>query len=327
MRKLNIYILHCKALKERDASISNIVAKIKSSSYSNVEIGQIFLIASNDPSDINVELIQKTIDYSTVKEQNLALYNQFIKNIHVNQLSNTLKHVDALRKIIETPNTDLHLVIEDDMLFGDDLCSVLDSVLTKIKAQPIVFLGLPSNESGDIEIKETKTQFNIIPLVDSYIINYDTAKLISDNVFPIKFTTVFQLNYTLQKCGIQSYQSSRNVFVNGSKYGMFVSSLNPNNSLVFNKDYVTLLEIVNRATNTADDSIVVAKMQRESPIAKSPDFMYLIAKFHIKEKNYKEAEQILSEAYNITLANNGIVNHESVMLKDFITLFKHLQSF
>jgi hypothetical protein len=319
--------LHCKALKERDASINNIVAKIKSSTYTNVEIGQIFLIASNDPSDINVELIQKTIDYSAVKEQNLALYNQFIKNIHVNQLSNTLKHIDALRKIIETPNTDLHLVIEDDMLFGDDLCKVLNTVISKISDQPIVFLGLPSNESGDIDIKETSAQFNIIPLVDSYIINYDTAKMISDNIFPIKFTTVFQFNYILQKCSVKSFQSSRNVFVNGSKYGMFVSSLNPNNSLVFNKDYVTLLEIVNRASNTADDSIVVAKMQRESPIAKSPDFMYLIAKFHIKEKNYKEAEKVLSEAYNIALSNNGIVNHESAMLKDFITLFKHLQSF
>jgi hypothetical protein len=221
----------------------------------------------------------------------------------------------------------LHLVVEDDALFGEDLCQSLDELVGKISDQPIVFLGLPSNEQTEQSqaLQIQATNFNIIPIIDSYIVNYNTAKLIHDNFFPIKFTSVFQYNYILQRLGIKTFQTNRNVFVNGSKYGMFVSSLNPNNALVFNKDYVSVLELLNKPTNTIEDSQVVSRLLKESPIAKSPDFMYLAARYSIKEKKYVEAEKLLSEAYNVTLANNGIVNHESAMLKDFILLFKHLQ--
>lgn len=325
MKALHIYIIHCKALKEREASISNIINKLRSHNYGSINIGEVFLIASNDPSDIPVEFIQKSIDYSIINDQSLAIFNQFIKNIHINQLSNTLKHADALNKIISKPNDDLHLVIEDDALFGEDLCKTLDNVIKGINSEPIIFLGLPSTatEQGGITIQPTS--FDVIPMVDSYLITYDTAKLIHDNFFPIKFTSVFQMNYIIKRLGIKTYQTNRNVFVNGSKYGMFVSSLNPNNALVFNKDYVSVLELLNKPTNTIEDSKTVETLLKDSPISKSPDFLYLVARYNIKEKKYVEAEKLLSEAYNITLSNNGIVNHESAMLKDFIRLFKHLQ--
>lgn len=325
MKALNIYIIHSKALKEREASISNIVNKLRSQKYGSFNIGEVFLIASNDPNDIPVEFIQKSIDYSIINDSKLAIFNQFIKNIHINQLSNTLKHGDALNKIISKPNDDLHLVIEDDALFGEDLCQTLDKLIGKITDESIIFLGLPSTatEQGDLSVQATT--FDVIPIVDSYLITYDAAKMIHDNFFPIKFTSVFQMNYIIKRLGIKTYQTNRNVFVNGSKYGMFVSSLNPNNALIFNKDYVTVLELLNKPVNTAEESQTVEALLKESPISKSPDFMYLVARYNIKEKKYADAEKLLSEAYNISLSNNGIINHESAMLKDFIRLFKHLQ--
>lgn len=327
MKTLHIYIIHAKALKEREVSISNIVTKLKSHTYKNAIIGDVYIMASNDPDVIPIDFIQKSIDYTIINDSELAVFNQFIKNIHVNQLSNTLKHADALNKIAQNQNDDLHLVIEDDTLFGEDVCETLDTILGNLTDQPITFLGLPSNEKADNPIAIIPSNFTVVPVVDSYLIKYDTAKLLCDNFFPIKFTAVFQINYILKKLGIKIYQSNKNVFVNGSKYGMFVSSLNPNNALVFNKDYVTVLEILNKETNTHEDALKVNKLARESPIAMSPDFMYLIARYSIKEKKYKDAEKLLSEAYNLILSNNGIVNHESSILKDFIRIFKHLQTF
>lgn len=327
MKALHIYILHAKALKDREISISNIVTKLKSYIYKNITIGDVYIMASNDPDSIPIDFIQKSIDYSMINDAKLKVYNQFLKNIHVNQLSNTLKHVDSLNKIIQKQNDDLHLVIEDDVLFSDNVCEAIDSVIGDIKDQPIIFLGLPSNVHPDQPIGIIPSTFPIVPVVDSYIIKYNTAKLLCDNFFPIKFTAVFQLNYLLNKLDIEVFQTNKNVFVNGSKYGMFVSSLNPNNALIFNKDYVTVLEIINKEQNTLEEDLIIRRLAKESPISTSPDFMYLIAKYTIKEKKYKEAEKLLSDSYNLILAKNGIVNHESSILKDFIRIFKHLQSF
>ncbi len=331
MKNIHIYILHCKSLTERDRSVNNIITQLKDSSYSynNLKIHNVSIVASNDPSEVPIDVIQKTIDYSMIQDVSLSKYNQFIKNIHINQLSNTLKHFDALSNIVKKTDVnddDLFLILEDDILFGQDLNKSLDTIVGCLKEEPIVFLGLPSNDQGELTIKPTSSNFSIIPLVDSYLINHKTAKLIVDNFFPIKFTNVFQMNYLLNKLGIVSYQSTRNIFVNGSKYGMFVSTLNPNNSLVFNKDYMSILEIVNKAgTPTHEDDAIVDKIVTTSPVNESPDFLHLIAKYQMKKNNFKEAEKLFAKAYNHSLSNHGIINHESTMLKEFISIFKFLQ--
>lgn len=328
MKNLYIYILHCKSLTERDTSINNIVSKLKDASYKNLNIKEVSVIASNDPSEVPIDVIQKTIDYSMIQDASLSRFNQFIKNIHINQLSNTLKHFDALSNIVKKPDSDedLYLVLEDDMLFGEELNRSLDTIIGSMKEESLVFLGLPSSDQGELCIKPTSANFSVIPLVDSYLITHKTAKLIVDNFFPIKFTSVFQMNYLLSKLGIVSYQSTKNIFVNGSKYGMFVSTLSPNNSLVFNKDYMSILEIVNKqGAPTEDNDIYIEKLLKESPINKSPDFLHLVAKYKMKKNNFKDAEKLFAEAYNLSLSNHGIINHESTMLKDFISIFKYLQ--
>ena len=326
-RKLNIYIIHSKDLAIRENSIRNLSTKLKTGKYKNIKVEDIYVIASNDPREIQIQTIQQIIDYSTVDEPHLAMFNQFLKNLHINQLSNTLKHVDALHKITETPNKDLHLVLEDDMLFADDVCQTLDDIVAKYDNQPIVFLGLPTNTtSRDIDIQPTAENFQIVPIVDSFLINYETAKIIKENFFPIRYSTIVQFNYLLKKLNIAAYQTTRNIFVNGSKYGMFVSSLNPNNALIFNKDYVTVLEILNKEVISDADKHIIEKLRKESPINKSPDFLYLIARYLTKEARYKEAEETYKEAYAVLLANNGILNHESALLKDYIRLFKNLQT-
>lgn len=326
--KLYVYIIHSKALSNRDIAIKNLSTKLKTSKYTNISVEEIYVIASNDPSDIELTTIQQIIDYSVLNESHLQVFNQFIKNLHINQLSNTLKHVDALHKITEQPNDDLHLVLEDDMLFGDDVCKNLDDIISKYKKEPIVFLGLPTkSDSTDIDIQPTSNNFQLVPLVDSYIINYETAKLFKENFFPIKYSTMFQYNYIMKKLNIDSYQSNKNIFINGSKYGMFVSSLNPNNALVFNKDYVTVMEILNKDILSDDDKKIVEKLRTDSPINSSPDFLYLIAKYLTKESRFTEAEQVYKQSYDLLVVNNGIINHESALLKDYIRLFKNLQTF
>ena len=325
MKTLRVYILHCKTLSDRDQNINNIVARLKNYTFENIKLGEIAIIAANDPQDIPVHIIQQVVDYSPIQDAGLAKFNQFTKNIHINQLSNTLKHMEVFQRIaLNGAANELHLILEDDVLFSEDVCVMFDKLMKAYKKQPIVFLSIPSNDVGEITFNDTKSQ--LVPFMDAYIIDTETAKTVRDNFFPIKFVNVFHMNYVLTKCNIPVFSSSRNLFVNGSRYGLFASSLNPNNQLIFNKDYMTLLELVNKPELTASDDAEVRKTISYSPIAKSPDFLHLVGKYNSKKGKYNEAEKAYKEAYDIFMSKKCILNHESIMLKDYIRLFKHLQT-
>lgn len=326
--KLHVYILHCKALKERDASVQNIVSKLQSEPMKNADLVDIAVVGSHDPSDIPLDVIQKSIEYSPIQEDGLVKYNQFVKNIHINQLSNVFKHIDALKKIAACPNDgDLHIVMEDDTLFNDDVCRSIDTLVGMIRHEQIVFTGLPSNEPS-MAIKPTREVFGgLVPLCDSYIITKRAAKAICDAIFPIRMVWNMHLNYILEKIGIVPYHSSKGIFVNGSKYGMFVSTLSPNNTLIFNRDYMLVAERLNKPLLTPEDEAFIAKTAQDTPIAKSPDFQYLMARYHSKKKDYKAAEECFKASFHTTLANNGVINHESTMLKEYISMHKHMQVF
>lgn len=329
MKKLHVYILHSKALKERDASVKNIAARLQSEAMKNVVIADIAVILSNDPSDIPMDVIQKTIEYSPIQDTALVKYNQFIKNIHINQLSNLYKHLDALKRIAACPSDDdLHLVLEDDSLFNDDICRAIDTVAGILGhgVQPIVFTGLPVNDAA-LTVKPSREVFGVVPLTDSYFVTKATAAALAGAMLPIKMAWPMQLNYLLEKLGISPYHTTKTLFVNGSKYGMFVSSLNANNQLIFNRDYMLVAEKVGKPSMTSEDEEFVSRVARETPVSKSPDFQYLMARYHTKRKDYKAASECFAAAFATTLANNGVINHESGMLKEYIAMHKHLQAF
>jgi len=323
---VDIYIIHSKTLPQRDKSVENIINKLKSHAYVNLKVGTIHIVQSNDPNDIQLNIIQQIIDYSQIQDVAYASFNQFTKNIHINQLSHTLKHLDSLQKIAKSDNQ-VNLVLEDDVLFAEDVCIKLDEFFKVYdpKIHGITFLGMPPQTEEAVSnptIINKCIDKSLIPVMESYIITKEAATIISTNFLPIKFTTLIHVNYILQKTGVQAYQSSKSVFINGSKYGSFVSSLNPNNLLVFNQDYMTVYNMIQ--SQVIDDAKVL-HVYENSSIKMSPDFMYIVGKYWNGRKDYTKARDLFQEAYNTCLLNGAIVNHESMLLKDFIRLHKHLQ--
>lgn len=319
---MDVYIIHSAQLPQRDEFMKQNIGKLQQQSFADT----ITIVQSNDPADIHVNLIQQIIDYSVINDAHLSQFNQFTKNIHINQLSHTLKHFDALQRIAKDGKDDkVYLVIEDDALFQESTIADLKAALLLMqeKKAPIVFLGLPSiTPQAELSIHEAPSS-SLLPLVDSYFVTKATAQRMIEGFLPIRFTGTVHLNYVMKKTSVQPWQASKPIVVNGSRYGLFPSSLNPNNTLAFNPDYMTVMEILRKGD--PQDETKIEQLRETSIIAKSPDFLYLIAKFYTMHKKYKEAEKIYTDAYNISLANGCIVNHESLMLKDFIRLFKHLQ--
>jgi hypothetical protein len=332
MKKLNVYFIHAKFIKEREQVIENFKKVLKKYRFRNIALGKFYVITEHDPDTIDQDIIAKFVNYEKIGESHVELYNQLLKNMHINQLSNTLKHMKALSLIAKnSSDNDLNLVLEDDILYEDKVCASFEKLVGFLpKAYDVVFLGLPVvNDTPDNSkyiFQETQKIFRVLPFCDSYIVSHSAAKAIAANYTPIKFVNNVQMSYVCEKIGITTLQSVPNVFIDGTKYGLFLSKLTPNNPLIFNNDFTTLRSIVGKEEINDTDHQTVKEILSKSAIKHNPDFIHMECAYHTRCKKYEKARERYETAYNTYMSNGCIINNESVFLRDYIRCHKFLQN-
>jgi hypothetical protein len=194
----------------------------------------------------------------------------------------------------------------------------------------LVFLGLPTNKQienrNEIKYQATQEVFRILPYTDSYIISQKTAKKLYDGYLPIKFIGNIQLSYLIESLNIKTVLTQPNIFIDGSKIGAFLSVLTPNNLLLFNQEYMAIRNQLQKQEDLTEEEVTkIEELIQKSPVQNHPDFMHVKAQFLTKQKKYKEAEELYEKALAIYTANNCIINHESLFLKEYNRLYKFLQ--
>ena len=340
--ELNIYFIHAAFLQDRARIINDFTKQINKYSFKNISKVNVQTITEYDPNSITGEIIQKTVNYTHIKQEDelkddnktssLTFYNQFIKNMHLFQLSSALKHYKAIQNIAQNSKPDdINIILEDDVIYEEKMCSLLEKVFKTLPPDfDILFLGLPTNKEiknrNEITYQNTSEIYKILPFNDSYIVSTEIAKKIATAFLPIKFTTNIQLSYLIELLNLKTVITVPNMFMGGSSYGVFLSTLNPNNLLLFNNDFMAARNtILREAPLTNEEIIKLEELFAKSTIQQHPDFQYVKAQFLTKLKKYKEAETIYENALNIYISNNCVVNHESLFLKDYIRLHKNLQ--
>lgn len=331
VKKLNIYFIHSKSLKERKSVIDNFTSLIKKYRFKNIHVDSVEIITNYEPVDIDVNTIRQFVDYSKIGESHVEFYNQLLRNLHINQLSNTLKHFKALELIAKKSNDkELNLVLEDDILYEDKVCMSFEKMTKAIPEKfDIIMLGMPTTidvvDKSNYTFQDTHKIFKVLPVCDSYLVSHSTAKALVMNYVPVKFNNATQLSYICDKLGIETIQSVPNIFIDGSKYGIFLSKLSTNNPLIFNNDFVTIRAIASRETVTKDDIEVFNKLIKKSPIKDNPDFVHMECLYYINQKDYKRAIERFTDAYNTYISNGCILSNDSIFLRDFIRTFKYVQ--
>lgn len=330
-KKLNVYFIHAKTLKEREHVIQNVKTALKGHKFRNLSLSSFRVIDDFDPNDIDTQFIRENVSYSKIEETHVQQFNGYIKNLHINQLSNALKHRKALELIAKRSNdNEINLILEDDVLYEERFCASLDTLVSALPSSyDIVFLGMPTKtappKSDTYTFQDTRETFDVLPFCDSYIISHSACKALVPHYSPIKFCNNVQLSFMCYKLGLTTLQSVANIFIDGSKYGMFLSKLNTNNPLIFNNDFTTLRTIISREHMNEESKNEVLKILSTTPLKHNPDFLHLECLFHIKNKDYEKARQKFEEAYNVYAANGCTLSHDSAFLRDYIFLHKHLQ--
>ena len=332
VRNLNIYFIHSKDLKERQSVIDNFRSVVKKYKFNNVCVSSIKVIEDHDPSDIDVNTIRQYVEYSKITESHVEFYNQLLKNLHVNKLSNSLKHLKALELIAKHSDDDtINMVLEDDILYEDKICFSLDRMFATMPQKfDVIFLGMPTTtdvvDKNSFSYQDTHKIFKVLPVCDSYLISHASAKALVMNYAPVKFSNNIQMSYVCDKLGIETLQTIPNIFIDGSKYGLFLSKLSSNNPLIFNNDFVNLRSLISKQEMTTKDHDDVKALLTRSPIKDNPDFIHLECLYHIKQHDYKKAIKRFDDAYNTYMNNQCILSNDSVFLKDYIKAHKHLQT-
>lgn len=328
---VNFYFIHAKWLKDRQKVIDNFTKIIRKYIFRTVKIGTINVIEEMDPEAIDHEFIKQNVNYTPFTEPNLVNYNGFLRNMHINQLSNVMKHYKAYESIKSASDDEIHIILEDDIIFEEKMCFLLEKLVRNIPVKhDLIFLGLPTNKEikdrNNIAFQNTSELMKIIPYCDSYVISKEAATKLHENFLPIKFIMNFQLSYLMDKLDLSGQLVYPNIFMDGSKVGAFVSHLNPNNVLMFNNDYNNVRNILSKTEITPEEDALLNKIFNASPLSGHPDFSYLKAKYLVHVGNYIEAKKCYEKTYNMYKDKKTIINHESFFLKDYIRLFKHLQT-
>lgn len=319
------YVIHSKSLQLREQSMKQLTDKLKNSLNIDSEI-----ITDYDVDSISMDEIKTFVDLN--KTNKYEFFDGIIRNIHIKNVSNALKHHVALKKAAsDAGKHDFYLVLEDDVLFGDDIVQKIGQVIGTYSTHKwdMIFMGLPSlspiEDQNKVEPKLVSDTFRVLPSCDSYMMHKSVVEKISSAFLPIKFVTNIHMSYLATSIPLKLMYTSPNVFIDGSKMGVYLSSLEANNKLYLNPEYNQLNNLIRKDTYTEEDTKVINSMIENVKFKTHPDIQYLIGLYNEKCKNYAKAKDIYEAIYKIYSQNGCVVNNESELLTQYINIHKHFQ--
>eukprot|EP00798_Chlamydomonas_sp_ICE-L_P026519 gene26519-17594_t len=106
----------------------------------------------------------------------------------------------------------------------------------------VVFISLPSPPTEDLSFPATGHALPHPSACDAYLVTPKAAEAMARAMLPVRLPTPIHLHYVANTLGLRMYVSSHNVFVDGSKIGAAVSTIQSNNLLIWNQPFCKLFD-------------------------------------------------------------------------------------
>jgi GR25 family glycosyltransferase involved in LPS biosynthesis len=330
-KNINIYIISTEELKNRITNINNVVSILKNLCVKNNI--QAFINLISEPSsatvDKNISVFNSRVDYSTFSDNNE--YNEYITMLNSCQISNYEKHRELYKIIKDKDDEELHLIIEDDMLISNSYISNIDEMIKDLTIKDncdlwdILFLSLNTVNNGDNFIN-FRTVYNKLITKSCYFVK----PKICNKLYEESSTFKLQIKYFISKYiednkDLNVYFYNKNTLIEGTKIGIYPSSVNSVNYLYFNNEYIGLLKIYNKDVITDDDIVEACGLYKIVENINSSDIINIMGMIYNKHKNYKEAKKCFIKALDVHKKNYGYLQKNSNILNNCITIFQHDQ--
>ncbi len=306
--------------------------------------GRVEHVASHDPSELVAGgQLASLIDTNAASLDDEQM-RPLVRALHVRQLSNALKHLEALKRVAALPPSGeggrFALVVEDDAVFGDSMVDALRRAASDAPADAgVVFVGLPSTRlpapgSTASLFDDPLVLFpgNVLPACESYLVSQEAARRLVEAFLPVRMPTNAQLAYLLRRelrvgaaapsGPFRSYVAVPNAFADGSKVGITASSIEANNQLVWNQVYCLASELLR--SGRADKKQLqrdFEELWQKQPFKDHPDCVVQLADQLSSCGRYGEAQDAYERALKEYGARNCVVNTNSEFMRRYMATY------
>lgn len=331
--KLYIYIIHTQNLTNRALrSHGNYIKFAEAAKSLGFKIIPI-LILKHDPSDLqqNIEKLQENVKRENINDPDFDNHN---KIFNIQMISNIEKHKEAWKRIYSTEENDqynnYYLILEDDVFIVKDSIEYFIKLLNIIKTRSfkwdMIFLGIPypddTTENLDI-LNYKNNNIKILPSKEAYFITQRNARRLYDTFSIYKYILRVHLSYIFYTYpnDYNIYYTNKRITIDGSKVGIFPSSIHEINHLIYNNEYMALYNYYIKSSDNIQENFNNIKELYDKVIAlKNTDFDVLYAKILIKINKLYDAKNVLLNGLNYYKSSQGIVNNRSELVNLLIDI-------
>jgi hypothetical protein len=256
-----------------------------------------------------------------------------VSALQLRHVANARKHMDALRAV--AAGGGVGLVLEDDALpcggWREALAAAAAAAAAEDALAPggcLAYLGVPAqNPPGDGPGPfPLSASYEFSPVCDSYVVGPQAARCLAGGFLPVRFRTNVHLGYLAESLGARALVFRKNAFFDGSKLGAYASTLNVNNRLVFNWEYMRARKLLEAAQGSAsaEERAAAAGAAKEilaaSSIKGNSDVMYLRALCEAELSGPRAGKVAFAAAYEAAVRAGALINNESELLTSYVAL-------
>lgn len=324
---IHIYVIHYTELKERKSCVDSLLGFNDPMNKVHVH-----LITEQDPKDIDMAQVRKFIEVGEYPNDHNPTYKQFVRPFSMNILSNNMKHLRAIIAASTGNENDYHVILEDDVVFSSNIVLQIRSLINSIRDKSdwdVIMLGQPSStiaSSNNAELIPLGGN-SVLPCCESYLLSTRSAKLLKEKVLPIRFSTNVQLSYIFDRFDMKTFKVFPNIVGDGSKMGTYVSTVQPNNVLIFNNTFKEIYTLLLKEDDylLPADSEHILRLLENNEFKTNPDIMHMEGLFYKTKGDYAKAVEVFARALKIYKENHAVVNNNSIFLRNYIDCYKKLQ--
>lgn len=328
---LNVYIVHCDKLNNRIKYINSTLELIKNVSQENDFNLNVKII--NEP---NVDYITKNIDIynkrTNLEKDDNVYFNNLIKILNVQQISN----IEAHRNIYDYINNEdeLHFIIEDDVVINEQYIDNIKTLFANMRNNTfpewdILFTCTASTNDNSMELVSSRIPFKVMLSKSSYFIKPSLAKNLIEYFKTLKFTFKIGLSkYIDENVDVKSYVLNKHTFMEGSKIGIFTSSIHTSTNFLYqNINYVALAKMSSLETISSEQIANAQILFDRVKDMNNPDIFHTMAILYYKNQDFAKAKELMIEACNFIESEHGIVSKSTDILNNAINMFQYDQPY
>ena len=328
MTILNVYLIHSEHLTNRIKYINSTIDMIKQIGEKLNYIVNIKSVKepSKDFIDDNIDKFNARVDYA--KEENGdEQFNNVIGTLNSCQISNIEKHKQIFKHIKN--KDEIHFILEDDVVINKDYIDNIEEAFKYVgdnRNWDIVFTCLACIDSESLSFVDSRSQYKFLLSKSSYFINPETALKLDNFLEIYKYNLKNSISkFIWDNKNIQSFVFNKHTFLEGSKMGFFPSSVNNNNFLFQNINFINMTKISNSSEITDDMLAEAQKIFLNVSNLDNPDFYHAMGIIYYKRGDYENAKKMMTDACISLEKNKGYYSKSSEILNNTVNIYKYDQ--